>query len=105
MNPFIDEVKAMLDEMESVISNDFDNTQKLADLYYQIKDSIQDIHNNTDIDDEQVFESESQEINRIVKRFEFLSNQFDNPDDIEESEMKGMFPDGNALEGYDWVKE
>ena len=100
------EADRLISEMESLIleSNDKDEVErdeKLSELYYPTKNSIEyyDYPDDETGDYERLKEKE-----QLQRRFDTVCEEFETPDDWQAAEMSSMFPDDEGLDGFDWTR-
>lgn len=65
---------------------DYEMSDEMQEEYYRLKEDLEEAQNNPDL-------YENSDLPRLVQEFKQVSSQYENPDDINESMLKMMFPE------------
>ena len=89
-------IEARIEEMENLLEDfDYDDDEKLQDLYYQIQDMFGNAWEG-EFDDKKL-----QELEILQNRFEGLNKEWETPEERRDATLNMMFPDEDSREGFD----
>ncbi|GGW80038.1 hypothetical protein [Salegentibacter mishustinae] len=89
-------IEARIEEMENLLEDfDYDDDEKLQDLYYQIQDMFGNAWEG-EFDDKKL-----QELEILQNRFDRLNKEWETPDERRDATLNMMFPDEDSREGFD----
>ncbi|TXH59589.1 MAG: hypothetical protein E6Q89_02070 [Bacteroidia bacterium] len=86
----------ILNEMAALIESEEDTVEKddrLQELYYEAKEALADLSDAL-YSQENFREQDDRQFHQLKKQFKSLCRKFETPDDILDSTMNDMFPDG-----------
>ena len=102
MNPFINSITDMVDEMELLISEDelsHEQDDRLQDLFIEIKENLKDAF---DYEEEKCRHSDDDrdyfKLKQLKKRFKNCCKEFETPDEIISGTMAMMYPDEDSYD-------
>ena len=89
-------IEARIEEMENILEDfDYDDDEKLQELYYQIQDMFGNAWER-EFDDKKL-----RELEILQNRFDRLNEEWETPEERRDATLNMMFPDEDSREGFD----